>query len=199
MSITIASTYLGSTALYKVMAGAAAVFVEVNDHYSRQTFRNRCRILGPNGIETLTIPVIKPQEKSLVKDILIDGTEWQTQHWRTIEAAYNSSPFLEFYVDDLLPFYTKPYRYLAEFNYELQECLARLIGVRNCEFSYTKSYTPEVENDYRYLVEKKAVIPEELATGPYYQVFKGKYGFVPGLSALDLLLNEGNEAVLKLY
>lgn len=197
MSVTISSTYLGGTAIYKLIAGTADVFVEVNDHYNRQTFRNRCLILGPNGIETLTIPVIKPQKKTLVKDILIDGTEWQTQHWRTIEAAYNSSPFLEFYADDLLPFYTKQYRFLADFNFELQQRLAQLLGIK-CNFSFTTTFHHDVTNDYRGLVEKKSAIPAELAVKPYYQVFREKFGFIAGLSALDLLLNEGPEAVLAL-
>lgn len=197
MSVTISSTYLGSTALYKLMAGADDVLIEVNDHYSRQTFRNRCLILGPNGVEALTIPVIKPQEKTLVQDIIIDGTEWRTQHWRAIEAAYNSSPFLEFYADDLLPFYTKQYRFLVDFNFELQQCLAQLLGIK-CNFSFTTTFHHDVINDYRGLVEKKSAIPAELAIKPYYQVFREKFGFTPGLSALDLLLNEGPEAVLFL-
>ncbi len=197
MSVIISSTYLGSTALYKLMAGSADVLIEVNDHYNRQTFRNRSLISGPNGVETLTIPVIKPQDKTLVKDILIDGTEWQTQHWRTIEAAYNSSPFLEFYADDLLPFYTKQYRFLADFNFELQQCMAQLLGIK-CKFSFTTAFHHDVINDFRSLVEKKSVIPAELTVKPYYQVFREKSGFKAGLSALDLLLNEGPEAVLFL-
>jgi len=197
MNVTVASTYLGGTALFKLMAGAANVFVEVNDNYNRQTYRNRSKILGPNGVEILTIPVIKPQGKSLVKDIVIDGTEWQTHHYRTIEAAYNSSPFLEFYADDILPFYTKRYKYLADFNFELQKRLAELLGLK-CEFSFTNSYNTECENDYRELVQKKSSVPEQLHVGPYYQVFKEKYGFTQNLSALDLLLNEGPEAITKL-
>lgn len=197
MDITISSTYIGGTYLYKAMMGASTVFVEVNDNYNRQTFRTRTLIAGANGVEALTIPIVKPQEKTKVKDILIDGLEWQTQHWRAIESAYNSSPFLEYYADDLIPFYTKPYKYLCDFNFELQQKLASLLGLQ-CNFEFTKEWSPARENDFRFLVEKKAPIPTSLHAQPYYQVFKSRFGFIPHLSALDLLLNEGPEAIIKL-
>ncbi|MCQ2350884.1 MAG: WbqC family protein [Paludibacteraceae bacterium] len=193
--VIVSSTYLGNIAYYKVLASADKVITEVHDNYNRQTFRNRCQILGPNGVETLTIPVIKPQEKTLVKDILIDGTAWQTQHWRTIEAAYNSSPFLEFYADAIMPFYTKQFRFLYDFNLLLQTEVCSILG-----FSFnndlTESYKQYSENiDFRHLVNKKST---DTAPTPYYQVFKEKFGFTPNLSIIDLLMNMGPESILLL-
>lgn len=198
MTVTLPCTYIGCTALYKAMAGAETVFTEVCDHYSRQTFRNRTTILGANGIETLTIPVVKPSEKTLVKDILINNDKkWQIEHLRAIQTAYNSSPFMEFYIDDLLPFYTKPQKYLAEFNMSLQETICNLIGIQ-ARHENTNEYHSDAENDLRPLINKHASAAPKLMVEPYYQVFKEKFGFTPNLSIIDLLFNMGPESVLYL-
>ena len=123
MTITLPSAYAGSTAIYKLMAGASVVYVEIYDNYSRQTYRNRTIIMGANGREALTVPVVKPAEKTLVKDILVNNDKnWQTEHLRAIQTAYNTSPFLEFYIDDLLPFYTRKFKYLADYNMQIIIC-----------------------------------------------------------------------------
>ena len=198
MTITVPCTYIGSTALYKAMAGSSTVFTEVCDHYSRQTFRNRTFILGANGIETLSIPVVKPTEKTLVKDILINNDKkWQIEHLRAIQTAYNSSPFMEFYLDDILPFYTKPQKYLAEFNMSLQETICNLIGIQ-ARHGNTNEYHSDAENDLRPLVNKHVTTTPELMVEPYYQVFKEKFGFMPNMSIIDLLFNMGPESVLYL-
>lgn len=198
MTATLPCTYIGSTALYKAMAGASRVYVEVYDHYSRQTCRNRTTILGANGLETLTVPVVKPKEKTLVKDILINNDkQWQIEHLRAIQTAYNSSPFLEFYLDDLLPFYTKPQKYLAEFNMGLQQTICSLIGIETPQ-EFTSDYHHDAENDLRPLVNKHAEAPSGLSVGPYYQVFKEKFGFTPNVSIIDLLMNMGPESRLLL-
>ncbi len=196
--VILSSTYAGSIAHYAILSGASEVITEVNDNYCRQTFRTRCRILGPNGVETLTIPVIKPQEKTIVKDIAIDGTQWRTQHIRAIETAYNSSPFLEYYIDDLMPFYTKEYKWLYDFNLELEDKICSLIGIsfkRRLSDSYL-SYPDEA--DYRSLIDKKGNMFENFTAEPYYQVFKDKFGFVENLSILDLLMNMGPESIIVL-
>lgn len=198
MRVTVASTYLGSIGLYKILASASEIGVEVNDHYSRQTFRTRTEIMGPNGCETLIVPVVKPQEKTPIKDILINNDKrWQMEHLRSIEAAYNSSPFTEYYIDDLMPFYTKPFKYLADFNMGLQQTICELIGITAPQ-SFTESYERCLEHDYRALVEKRVARENPCDVRPYYQVFQQKFGFKSGLSIIDLLMNMGPESILYL-
>ncbi|MBO6035412.1 MAG: WbqC family protein [Paludibacteraceae bacterium] len=196
MTVTLPCTYIGSTALYKLMAGASTVYVEVYDHYSRQTFRTRTVIMGANGQEALTIPVVKPEEKTLVKDILINNDKkWQIEHLRALQTAYNTSPFLEFYIDDLMPFYTKKFKYLADYNMQMTQTICSLLGI-SPELRFTDHYEKVLENDYRHLVEKHAQVPECLNLEPYYQVFGRKFGFQPNLTILDLIFNMGPESIL---
>src|SRR5690554_6691552 len=98
------SAYLAPIQYYSKLANFPVV-LEVNDNYLKQTYRNRCNILTTNGIKTISIPIEKSGKlKTSMKEVKISYTEnWQKLHWKTITSAYNSSPFFEYYLDDLAP------------------------------------------------------------------------------------------------
>ncbi len=192
----LSASYMGSIEQFALIAASGKAEIEFFDHYSRQTCRNRTHILTSDGPDTLVIPVVKPGCKTTGKDILIADSEWQPVHWRTIKSSYDSSPFLEFYEDDLAPFFHKPYKFLYDFDFELCCCMARLMGIKT-EIVPTEAYRFDAEDDYRNLILKKARL-ENFHCPPYYHVFSG-YGFPDaGLSALDLLCNMGPESILLL-
>lgn len=192
----LSASYMGSIEQFALMTVHEEVQVEFHDHYSRQTCRNRTRILTSDGIADLVIPVVKPEVKTEGKDILIANRDWQAVHWRTIKSSYDSSPFFEFYEDDLALFFNKPYKYLYDFDFELFCLLARLVGLKN-EIMVTSAYEFDAIDDYRNLILKKAVLPGFVCP-PYYHVFEGKCTPERGLSILDLLCNMGPESILVL-
>ncbi len=175
--------------------------IENDEHYSKQSYRNRCCILTANGPQSLTIPVSKgDQLKTKIKDVRIDySKEWQLNHWRTIITAYNSSPFFEFYMDELLPFYQKKYDFLFDYNLELIYLMNELTGL-NADIEFTGHYVDvasEGQIDYRNSIHPKQRMQQSdslFTPVPYNQVFEEKFGFVPNLSILDLLFNRGPEA-----
>lgn len=190
--------YLGNLQYYSTIACSKSVCFEQNDHYEKQSYRNRCRILSANGPIDLSIPIIKPHHgKCLSKEVTIADTDWQRIHWKTIEAAYNSSPFLEYYKDELLPFYTKKYKYLLDYTLSFQEMIFEVVGIKT-DYSLTASYeSQEPAFDLRSTYSPKREDKNYKPTA-YYQVFHEKFGFVPNLSIIDLLLNMGNETILTL-
>ncbi len=105
--------------LYEHVAGTIAL--EGCEHYIKQSYRNRCRILGPNGVQSLTIPVELPAgTKTPIREVRIsDHGEWRHLHAQALRTAYGASPFFEFYADELMPFYERRYTYLWDFNAEL--------------------------------------------------------------------------------
>lgn len=179
------------------------LFIEQYDSYQKQTYRNRCRILGANGPLDLTIPVLKrSNEKTLVRDIEIDyTTAWQNNHWRTIEAAYHSSPFFEYFEVDFKPFYEKNIKYLIDFNMGLHHIIADVLDL-NKEIKLTEQYVKNFEgHDYRSTITPKikSLVNDNLFLAcPYTQTFAYKYNFEANLSILDLLFNTGSEAELIL-
>lgn len=199
-SVLLSSAYLAPIEYYQAIAQNDATIIEQYDHFEKQTYRNRCRILTCNQVMDLVVPIIRPKERCLFKEIKISYTEkWQQTHWRAIESAYNKSPFFEYYKEDYEPFFTKKYDYLIDLNQGLLETTMQLIHLYT-PLSLSKTYQKEEElvgiTDMR-----RSFHPKQIHTKtnkPYYQVFDQKFGFQPHLSIIDLLFNMGPETILYL-
>ena len=198
-NVLLCSAYLPPISFFTAINSGGDVLIEQYDNYCKQTYRNRCRIATAGGVQTLTIPVVKADSpKQLMKDVRIsDHGEWRRQHWNALESAYMNSPFFMYYQDDFRPFYDKKYEFLVDFNTELTLLILKLAGI-NKELRLTESYTRHTDGttDFRQMVEPG--VQESAAPHPYWQVFKQKYGFLPNLSAVDLLFNMGPECPLYL-
>ena len=199
MNIILHPTYFPSIASFVSIAKADNLTFEVCDNYQKQTYRNRMFIYGANGKIPLTVPVIYSQKnRQLYMDIKIsEDTNWQDLHWKSIQSAYSSSPFFEFYQDDFQPLFYKKYQYLLDFNFSCLEIVYDSLELP-FEFETTKVYQPNITNllDYRFLVENRK--EQEQPFKPYVQVFDDKHGFIPNLSILDLIFNEGPNAMMYL-
>ena len=203
MSIYLSTAYLAPIAYYsKLLKGD--VFIEQHENYIKQTYRNRCTILSANGPMSLSIPIESAGgKKMLIRDIRIaDHGNWRHLHWNALVSAYNSTPFFEYYQDDLKPFYEKDYKFLFDFNEELRNLICQLIDIEVSDVNYTNSFQVDVEGeDYRSIISPKAdkkLVDSYLESIPYYQVFDQRFGFTENLSILDLLFNMGNESLIIL-
>lgn len=172
-------------------------YIEQYENFIKQTYRNRCEILGANGPVALIVPVIKGRgSKTNIKDVRISyDTNWQRIHWRTIFSAYNSSPFFEFYKDDIRPFFEKRRKYLFDLNIATINKLRELLDAELIlELTENFEKTPENTVNFREAFSPKAgrSHPDpHFRQQKYTQVFSEKFNFVPNLSTLDLLFNEG--------
>ena len=199
--IVLTTAYLAPIVYYSEMVNADTVYLENFDFYLKQTYRNRCQIAAANGSMILTIPVEKADSgKMLTRDVCISQhNDWQIQHWRSIESAYNSTPFFEYYKDELVPFYEKKWMFLWDFNQEIQ---AKMFELLNLDILILP--TKEYKNipDKKILDLREAIHPKKennlVNCNPYYQVFEQRFGFQPNLSIIDLLFNMGNESIFSL-
>jgi len=181
------------------MVKANKLVFEVNDSYQKQTYRNRTNIYAANGKLSLTVPVVFSQKnRQLYRDIKIHNEEkWQALHWKSLLSAYSTSPFFEFYEDDLSPLFHTKQENLMGFNFK---CLETIFDCLQLDIDYSKTSVFEKEpsntNDLRYLANARKEKVYEFAA--YTQVFSDKHGFIGNLSILDLLFNEGPNAVTYL-
>lgn len=196
MYILIHPTYFPCIAQFAAMIQAENVTFEFFDNYQKQTYRNRAYIYGANGKLLMNIPVSYTQKnRQLYKDIEISYAEnWQAQHWKTLVSAYKTSPFFEFYEDEFKPLFEIKHKYIIDFNFE---CLQVVFNCLQLNLIFEKSLIFEkiVNNtkDLRYLVNARK--EPEFKFDRYFQVFEDKHGFIPNLSILDLLFNEGPNTV----
>ena len=196
--ICISLAYLGPIAYYNAIQKADTLLLEHCDYYEKQSYRNRCNIGGPNGVLSLSIPVEKTiGDKTLTRDLRISQHgDWQMQHWKSIESAYNSTPFFEYYKDDLVRFYQKKWDFLWDYNLEIQSTILELLELEP-DIKLTSDYKVELKD--KYLDLRQSIHPKQLnqhSSTPYYQVFEQRHGFQPNLSIIDLLFNMGNESQL---
>ena len=192
-------TYFSPISQYVALFQNDEIIFEVEDNYQKQTYRNRCNIYSANGKLQLNIPIVhsKKETRQKTKDIRIDQSErWQQLHLRSIQTAYRSSPYFEFYVDDLLPLYEGNQKFLQDFNLK---CHAFLMDALQEDIAYIKTNEYEVSpkiKDMRFLANARKEASYNL--DKYTQVFDDRFGFIPNLSILDLLFMEGPNAVTYL-
>lgn len=195
MNSLLLPTYFPSISHFAVIAQSDTITFEMEDNFQKQTNRNRTYIYSPNGIQLLNIPIKHSKSAhQKTKDVIIENEfDWQKQHFKSLEAAYRSSPFFEFFEDDITPFFEKKHTYLMDLNMEVFELVNKCMRLK-LEFSKTSEYFHEVENisDFRYLVNGKK---DQNSFEKYTQVFDDKHGFINNLSILDLLFNEGKFAI----
>ncbi len=201
MKILLHPSYFPSIAQFAAISNSETVVFENFDNFQKQTYRNRMYIYGPNGKQMLSIPIkhIGGNGRQLYKDVKIENDfPWQKEHWKSLEAAYRTSPFFEFYEDEIAPLFEKKQEFLYDFNLKTSEIIGDCLQLE-LETEFTNEYFKEAAEDvqdYRNLVNaKKVAIPDFDA---YTQVFEEKNGFINNLSTLDLLFNEGTNALTYL-
>ena len=210
----LSSAYFGPVQWYQKLHRYDRCFIEQYDNFVKQTYRNRCIIPTTNGIQALSIPVSCPQgsqlSKTPMRDVHIsDHGNWRHIHWNALCSAYGESPFFDYYQDDLRPFFERKWTFLFDFNMEIILKMVELLDIRP-KISLTTAFLSDASmaenatenslvDDFRDVIRPKHPgLDSDFMARPYYQVYQQKHGFQPNMSILDLLFNEGNEAILWL-
>jgi len=189
-------TYFSPISQYSEIIKSENIVFEMEDNFQKQSYRNRCYIYNSNGKQLLSIPVkhkVTDQRKK-TKDTKVENDfPWQDQHFKSLQIAYRTSPFFEFFEDDIAPIFTKKYTYLQDLNIDTYLFITDALQISS-NFSKTEEFLiDETQKDFRLLADVKKQ-PKKLVNR-YIQMFDDKHGFIPNLSILDLLFMEGPNAI----
>ena len=182
----------------------SVVYIEACENFQKQSYRNRCRFYGAEGVQTLSFPILHEggTHKIPISEIKIDyKTPWVQQHERAIISAYGMSAYFDYYKDELFAILEAGHERLFDLNLALIRFFIEKTGIK-VDLRLTEDYErePQIE-DLREAIHPKrpnTILSELDLEKPYFQVFAPKYGFHSDLSIMDLLFNEGPDSILFL-
>jgi hypothetical protein len=193
--ILISTAYLPPVEYFSLFSGEEEIVVEREENYVKQTYRNRCYILSAQGFQLLSVPVYMGSlHKIPVKEVRIDYSKrWQQVHLRAMTASYSSSPYFEFYFENIEKIISRYHEFLLDLNTELSIVILDMLKIKK-RFSFTTSFEPPDYKsfDFRYKIAPKK--ESSFSTKKYSQVFENRSSFDHRLSIIDLIFNMGPEA-----
>ena len=197
MNVLLSTAYWPNLEYFYYLLNSRSASIELHENFTRQTYRNRCRILSANGPLDLIIPVKKTGSKMAINETYIShDTNWQRNHWHAITSAYRNSPYFEFFAESIRPFYSGRFESLMEFNSLQLKAIFSILKIEK-EIIFTRKYEkePDEATDLRDAIHPKnnqlSPLARPALNNEYYQTFQEKFPFTPNLSILDLLFNTG--------
>ena len=191
--------FLPPVQYFAKLAAYPHVVLEQNEHYQKRSYRNRCHISTTQGLQRLSVPLLKGKNQQMpIRQARIAYDQpWQKQMEQTIRSAYRRAPFFEEYAPSLLGILHRKNEFLFDLNLQLLEQAVDFIGIRK-NWSFTEAYAPtapEAWTDLRNAIHPVTPKPDPgFSPSPYNQVFEDRHGFSPNLSIIDLLFCMGPEA-----
>jgi len=196
MDILIHPNYFPNIHQFTQIIKANNILFEVSDNYQKQTFRNRTYIYGANGKLGLFIPVIHThKQRELFKDVKISyESNWMDLHLKSLQSAYRSSPYFEYFEDDFIKLYSKKEKFLVDFNIKCIKLISVLLDL-DLDYKISSEYVEKTNDiiDLRDLSNARK--QKTIETPKYIQVFESKHGYINNLSILDLIFSEGPNSV----
>jgi hypothetical protein len=196
-SILLSTACFPPISYVKSILNSDKIYIEQFENYIKQSYRNRYIICAANGLMSLSIPVtLATNKKILIKDVQIDyDTNWQKQHFKSIESAYRSAPFYEYLIDDFKTLFNAKYNFLIDYNLLTINTILNILEIDK-KIELTNDFEKltidkiDLRNEIHPKKENEALKPSK----KYPQVFESKFGFQKDLSCLDLLFNLGSES-----
>lgn len=185
-----ATAYFGPISMYQKLTSCSQTWIEVHEHMVKQSYRNRCVILSANGKMNLTVPLDGRRNHKPIQDQKILSKEhWVAKHLKSMDAAYRSSAYYEFYQPEIAEILNRDFTYLLDLNNAVHEFVMDSVQLETT-WEETQVFQSDFDGaDFRSLIHpKKESLIEAIE---YPQVFDEKYGFQKDLSILDLLFNQG--------
>lgn len=199
-TVLIEPHYWGSIAFFQALTKAESTTLDIHANFKKGTYRNRCQIMGPNGMLSLSVPLVKGKDQHTILDkVRISYTEnWKKDHWQSLVSSYRRSAYFEYYEDAIAPIYEEEFEYLKDLNLATIEVVQGLLKQKN-KISLTEKYISPGDFEGKDLREAIHPNPDKMKliapSEPYQQVFMDRMEFLPNLSILDLLFNMGPRAL----
>lgn len=186
-------------AIWYTLAQQKTSVIDVNEHYQKQTLRNRCQILTASGMQNLTVPVRLETKPTPTQLVPIDNrANWQRLHKRALETSYSRAPYFEFFIDVAAPWFATPFASLGQ----VQRCAQSILSELLPQLAATHNLAKPKGEAYQFSTRiefkpgAKGLWPHTHTTIPTYtQIFADRMPFIPHLSVIDVFMHLGPSTV----
>ncbi len=158
--------YFPTVDTFKMSIQNTHLMLEQYELYRKTSFRNRCVILGGNGLLSLTVPLIGGREQRVhIRDVQIDYSQsWARTHIRSMISAYNKAPFFNYYLSDLETILNKREKFLFDLNYQIIDYIIKVLKIKTF-ILLTEDYKFDYPAGNGWLLIRKQIwrlVPEKL-------------------------------------
>ncbi len=183
--------YIPPISYFQKLKEVDKIIIDQHEHYEKQSYRNRCCISGPNGKQSLSIPVLHENLfRTPINQVKMQSdSHWKMIHWRSIESAYRNSPYFEFYEEELFYAFSDRTEFLFEFNLNILKILMTIFKIQG-----PPELTNEYQKEHQGLIDFRHAFHPKINSGTfpeYRQVFSDRNGYQNDLSVIDYLFNCG--------
>ena len=203
-SVIMGSMCAASVRCYAVALKAGRLLIDLDEkQLPLRHSHHRYRVDGPNGMQTLTVPLVGSTNNMMtpMRDVLIsEHGDWRRLHWGALYSAYGRSPYFDYVADDLSRIINGTQRYLHELNAQLHQLVVDFmdlpLATHYLDGVGEEDMAGALDLRRRIAMKKADTLP--IANVPYYQMWTTKSGFCPDMSILDLMMNMGREGIFTL-
>lgn len=205
---------------YKIASCDIFVLADIVQ-YSKKGFINRNKIKTPQGTAWLTVGVLtKGRYGQLINEVEIDnGAPWARIHEKSISQNYSKAPYFKKYKAPFEDIYHREWERLVDLNEALIKVICQILGIRSVEFIRASELNVSGERAELPVNICRAVGADTYLSGPSGQKYMDEelfekegislrysdfkhpaytqlWGdFIPNMSIIDLLFNEGGESL----
>lgn len=181
-----------SVSYFAQLARGKVLNVHLHTPYDKRLRLNRFSVAAAHGVQLLSVPLVKGRnQRTIIKDLKIDDSvQWRAQHLNALSAAYNRSAWWAWYVAEWRLIYERNFMFLLDLNEAAyQWCADQLGGL----FPAVRRVAASAAyGDILAYISVQSIITPTLS---YHQVFSEEKGFMPNMSIIDLLCNEGKQSM----
>ncbi len=216
-------TYLPWIGYFEMIASTDIYIVFDHIQFVKKSWQHRNRIKTSNGVVLLTIPIKKSSRNTVICDILIsyDNKNQLENHWRTISLTYKNAPYFDNYKDIFHQIYSQKYKFIKDLNVKIIKTTCEILDIKT-KFIFSSKLNLRDENmgktekivnlckkmgitflydakgaqefiDTSLFHEENISIAFQNYEHPVYSQLFGE--FVPYMSVIDLLFNEGPKSL----
>ena len=205
---------------YFDIIGSVDAFVLYDDmQYTKNDWRNRNKIKTQNGLQWLSIPVRQESLHQKINETKITDPKWNINHWRSISQSYAKAPFFKVYKERFEALFLEAKsEYISDINRHFIEAINAMLGITTKIYDSREFVLAEGKSE-RLLALCQELGATSYLSGPaardyldekiftevginvewmdysgyreYHQLFPP---FEHGVSVIDLILNEGENA-----